>query len=404
MRHKSERVEPALLRRMNERRLLEVLQRGAPSSRASLARVSGLTPPTVSKVIESLLARGLVEEFDSGRQALGRPGKLVRMAMQSAMVLGVVIDADTCCATAAGLDGRISEQQTRRFQTPDTYAALLDRLEEQCRSLMARSSATCRGVGVSVPGLVNERLQQVVFCPNVHLLDHQNPAHDLEQRLGVGCVLVHEVQALCLGERTYGDARTLDNFAMLDVTQGLGLGVVVGGQILSGHSGMAGEIGHNTADPTGCLETLATDAALVRMVRDRLAKPVSITEVVALLDEHCGDFKQEIDVVSEYLAIAIATVINTFNPTTIFVHGRLLIQHKERFDYVLERVRQRALTPLLAECTIIPTRSSKRQGAIAAIMRRVTESHTTPIVPSQPPRGAGRPRSSRGPRQGTPRK
>jgi N-acetylglucosamine repressor len=413
MRHKSERVEPALLRRMNERRLLEVLQRGEPSSRAALARVSGLTPPTVSKVIESLLARGLVEEYDSGRHALGRPGKMVRMATQSAMVLGVVIDADNSCVTAAGLDGRISEQQTRRFPTPDSYAALLDRLEEQGRSLMARSSATCRGVGVSVPGLVNERLQQVVFCPNLHLLDHQNPAHDLEQRLGVSCVLVHEVQALCLGERTYGDARTLDDFAMLDVTQGLGLGVVVGGRLLSGHSGMAGEIGHNTADPTGircgcgnrgCLETLATDAALVRMVRDRLAKPVSTKEVADLLDERPGDFQHGIDVVAEYLAIAIATVINTFNPTTIFVHGRLLIQHKERFDHVLERVRQRTLTPLLAECTIIPTRSSKRQGAIATIMRRITESHTTALTPSRPPRAAGSPRSSRGLRKSTPRK
>ena len=62
---------------------------------------------------------------------------------------------------------------------------------------------------------------------------------------------MHELQAICLAERMYGDARDLDNFAMLDVTQGLGLGVVVGGVILAGHSGMAGEIGHITADPTG---------------------------------------------------------------------------------------------------------------------------------------------------------
>jgi predicted NBD/HSP70 family sugar kinase len=196
---------------------------------------------------------------------------------------------------------------------------------------------------------------------------------------------MHELQALCLAERMYGGAHGLDNFAMLDVTQGLGLGVVVGGVILAGHSGMAGEIGHITADPTGircgcgnrgCLETMATDAALVRMMRERLKKPLSFAAAAALLEKREADFQTEIHAVTEYLAIAIAAVINTFNPTTVFVHGKLLVEKQERFDLVLERVRERTLEPLLAECTIVPTHSSKRQGAIAGIMHWLTEGRT----------------------------
>ena len=382
---KAEPAEPALLRRVNERLVLEVIRRGGPSSRASVARASGLTAPTVSKVVESLLSRGLVEEFDQVKSAVGRPSKLVQMATSSSAVIGVVIDADTCCVTMTGLDGRVTEERTLRFPTPDDDTALIDRLEERCRTLLSRISAVPRGVGVSVPGLVNERLRQVVFSPNLHILDHQNPARDLEERLGIECLLVHELQALCLGERTYGGAHGLENFAILDVTQGLGLGVVVGGTVLAGNSGMAGEIGHITVDPNGmrcgcgnrgCLETLATDAALVRLVRERVEKPLSVAEVAVLLDERTADFQQDIHTVAEYLAIAIAVVINTFNPTSVFVHGRLLVERKERFDLVLERVRQRTLTPLLAECTIIPTRSSKRQGAIAGIMHWLTEART----------------------------
>ena len=382
---KAEPAEPALLRRINERLVLEVIRRGGPSSRASVARASGLTAPTVSKVVESLLSRGLVEEFDQVKSAVGRPSKLVQMATSSSAVIGVVIDADTCCVTMTGLDGRVTEERTLRFPTPDDYTALIDRLEERCRTLLSRISAVPRGVGVSVPGLVNERLRQVVFSPNLHILDHQNPARDLEERLGIECLLVHELQALCLGERTYGGAHGLENFAILDVTQGLGLGVVVGGTVLAGNSGMAGEIGHITVDPNGmrcgcgnrgCLETLATDAALVRLVRERVEKPLSVAEVAVLLDERTADFQQDIHMVAEYLAIAIAVVINTFNPTSVFVHGRLLVERKERFDLVLERVRQRTLTPLLAVCTIIPTRSSKRQGAIAGIMHWLTEART----------------------------
>ena len=382
---KSERAEPALLRRINQRCILKVIQRSGASSRATLARMSGLTPPTVSKVVESLLMQGIVEEFEQDRPPLGRPHKLVKMATTSAVVLGVVIDAGSSCVTETGLDGQVTEEKTLRFRTPDTYERLLDELEQRCRTLLSRTNAKPRGVGVSVPGLVSERLEQVVFCPNLHLLDHRNPALDLEKRLGIECLLMHELQALCLAERMYGVAGVLDNFAMLDVTQGLGLGVVVGGMILTGNSGMAGEIGHITADPTGircgcgnrgCLETLATDAALMRMMQDRVKKPLTLAEAAAMLDEQGADFESEIQAVTGYLAIAIAVVINTFNPTTVFVHGKLLVENKDRFDRVVDGVRQRTLMPLLAECTIVPTRSSKRQGAIAGIMHWLTEGRT----------------------------
>ncbi|NDH95065.1 MAG: winged helix-turn-helix transcriptional regulator, partial [Planctomycetia bacterium] len=97
-----ERIESGLLRRINERRLFETLQQHGPASRASLTRLSGLTAPTVSKAIESLLSRGFVEETDPTEQTIGRPGKLIRLATESAVVLGVVIDVENCSVTATG--------------------------------------------------------------------------------------------------------------------------------------------------------------------------------------------------------------------------------------------------------------------------------------------------------------
>ena len=379
--HQANRIESTLLRRINERRLLEVIQQQGPSSRAMLTRVSGLTAPTVSKAVDSLLKRGFVEELDPLEPALGRPGRLVRMAADSAAVLGVVIDAKVCCVVAAGLDGNVSEDHTRRFATPKTYAELLGALEQECRELLGGITGRVHGVGVSVPGLVNERLSEIVFCPNLHLLDKRNPARDLAERLGVECVLVQETDALCLSERMYGDARGLHDFAMLDVTTGLGLGVMSGGQVLAGHSGMAGEVGHVTVAPDGtrcgcgnrgCLETLATDTALLRLLAEKLGRPLSPDEAGALLGERPGDFQHEIRTVTEYLAIAIAAVINIFNPTTLFVYGTLLVGSEERFARVLERVKQRTLTASLADCTILATRSSKRQAAIAGIMHHLT--------------------------------
>jgi len=381
MPHPENRIESRLLRRLNERRLLAVIQEHGPASRAMLTRVSGMTAPTVSKAVDSLLKRGLVEELDPVVPALGRPGRLVRMAADSATVLGVVIDATTCSIVATGLDGRVSDAKTRRFSTPATYAGLLNILTRECRGLLEDSTATLHGMGVSVPGLVNERLEEIVFSPNLHILDKRNPARDLEQRLGVKCVLLQETDALCLAERLYGDARGLADFAMLDVAAGLGLGVMSGGELLSGHSGMAGEVGHVTVAPDGircgcgnrgCLETLATDAALVRLVSEQEGRSLDVAAVEALLAERPEAFIGPVGTVTEYLAIAIAAVINIFNPTALFVHGTLLAGSPARFAPVLERVRQRTLTASLADCTITPTSSSKRQGAVAGIIHHLT--------------------------------
>lgn len=161
------RVEPTLLHRINERRLIEALQQHGPQSRAALRRVVGMTAPTVSKAVDSLLTRGLLEELDPVRPAMGRPGKLVQMAHRSAIVLGVLVDVETCTLVVAGLDGEIEESLTRRLPTPGTYTALIAALEHECRAVLAESSGAPQGVGVVVNALVNERTHEVVCAANL---------------------------------------------------------------------------------------------------------------------------------------------------------------------------------------------------------------------------------------------
>lgn len=375
------RVEPALLRRINERQMLEHLQVHGPSSRADLRRISGLTAPTVSKVVDALLEQGLLEEIEPTQPSLGRPGRLLRLAQRSAVVLGVLLDAEWCTVAVAGLGGRIDPGRTRRFGTPRGYGDLLDAVERECRGALAGVGGTPRGIAVVVNGLIHAAEQRVVCCANLHALDGREPGRDLAARLGVRCRLLKGTSALCLSERTAGRVADRDNFAVLDMTTGLGLGAIVGGVLLAGHSGMAGELGHVTLDPAGircgcgnrgCLETLATDTALARLVSERVGRPLSIDETAALLAERAPEFSAEVDTVAGALAVALGAAINVFNPTNVFVHGTLLVASAERFARVLELVRHRSLTAALADCTIVATRSSKRQGAIAGIMHHLT--------------------------------
>ena len=212
------------------------------------------------------------------------------------------------------------------------------------------------GVGVTVPGLIDHRRGLDILSPNVHVIDGRSPGRDLGERLGLECVMIQDQHALCMAERHFGRARGLDDFAILDVSSGVGMGVMSGGRLVRGHSGFAGEIGHITVAPEGrrcgcgnrgCLETVASDTALARRVSRRLGRQVDIDEVIRLAARASSIREEDCKEVVRYLAIGLATVINIFNPSTLFIHGQLFDADEGLFARVLEQTRKRALCPLV---------------------------------------------------------
>lgn len=378
------RIDTPLLRRMNERRVFDAVLVAGPLSRKAVGRVTGMAAPTITKAADSLLERGLLEETNDDATAprkAGRPGRLLRLAATRSAVLGIVIDARQCTVVAAGIDSRHGDAQTLRFTTPTTYRDLIARLARACRTLIRRVGGELLGVGISVPGLVDSGVAKVLFSPNLHILDGRSPSFDLGRRLGIPCRMVQESHALCLGESMFGAARGLADFAMLDVSTGLGLGVMSGGRLLTGSTGLAGEIGHLRIDPRGprcgcgnrgCLETLATDSALARRVSKRLGRQLGIDDVIAGIRSGQIDAAAELDATIDQLAVAVGAVVNIFNPATLFVHGALLSATDDAFGRLLDRLPGAVLKPTYAACTIVRARGSKRTGAIAGIVDHVT--------------------------------
>jgi len=385
-------VQPALLSKINERQVLRAIQASGPMSRAEVARHSGISAPTASKAVESLLRAGLLEETDAPGFTRGRPAKRLRLASETVQVLGLVIDAELCRLAPAGLDGRLIEERSSEFPTPDSYASLIEASAEYAGRQIARNGISTLGVGISMPGLIDYRERRGVLSPNVPITNGRSPALDLERLLGVPCVLVQESHALCLAERYYGGARGIDDFATLDVATGVGLGVMSGGRLLTGHSGLAGEIGHITVDLNGrrcgcgndgCLETVACDAALAWTVSQKLGRKVPIDEALDLIRAGSIPLADELKRTCRYLAIGIAAVINLFNPSTLFVHGRLFDAAPGLFESVTEEARKRALSPSFADCRIVQARGSKRQGAVAAVIEHLTDAVVPALVMEQ---------------------
>jgi N-acetylglucosamine repressor len=386
------RTRSSLLRQLNEREVLAAIQRRGPLSRAEITRHTGLSGPTVTRTVAALLEANLLEEggarFTFGHPPLGRPGKVLRLANRTVSVLGAVVGAQRCELVSAGLDGEIHKDRTRQFPTPPRYPDLVKGFVTEARRLMGESKTQVLGLGISIPGLLNRREKRTVFSPNLHQTDGRQLGADLRQRLRLETAVLQESHALCLAERTYGAAREVADFAMLDISEGLGVGVVNGGRIVEGHSGLGGELGHITVDVRGkrcgcgnhgCLETVATDTALAAAVSARLGRALTIEELLPLLQSGRLRAEEELTQVLEYLAVGLAAVINLFNPSKVFIYGRLLDAGPDLFGRLLERTRRRALAPSMADCEIIRARGNKRLGAVAGIIHRLTTGREEPL-------------------------
>lgn len=382
-------AQPQLISQINERSVLRILQSRGPCSRADVTRQLGVTAPTVSKAVASLLRQGFLEEFDLPKNGRGRPARQLRLASKSAQVFGLVVDAGVCRVVSAGLDGKLVENSEARFATPDSYDELIELAATQIEEL-TRSDVQSLGLGISLPGLIDSHTQTGLLSPNVPSTDGHAPGLDLGQRLGIPCVLVQECHALCLAERQYGDAQNLDEFVMLDATTGLGLGVMTGGRLITGGGGLAGEIGHLPVEPDGhlcgcgrlgCLETIASDTALARLVGNRLNRSITIEDVVRLAKDDQLSIDEELGQVTERLAFALATAINLFNPSTIFVCSRMFDLDAGLLDRLFEITEKMALKPSFEACRIERARGSKREGAIAGIIEYLTDSRVQVDVP-----------------------
>ncbi len=374
-------IQPGLLRRMTVGRVLEVLIANGPGSRADLTRLTGISAPTVSKAVATLLDSGLIEEGDLPEGVLGRPARQVRLATGAAQVIGVVLDSRDCAVVNAGLDGQVRTDDAIRFRTPQTYVALLDAISDAVQTIRDQSDTVLLGIGLSIPGLVNAKNQEAMLSPNLRITNGHFPARDLAERFGCETVGLQESHALCLAEKFKHSGEPLDDFAMLDATTGLGLGMVTGGKLLLGYSGLAGEIGHITIDPSGrpcgcgnqgCLETLATDSSFAARVSERLKSAMDFAEVRRLIENGEIDAESELKQVTLYQAITMAAAINMLNPKTLFIHAETFDLQDGLFQHVVELTRRRALSASFEQCEIKRANGNKQLGAVAGIIHHLT--------------------------------
>lgn len=374
------RVVPSLLRQINARRIMDLLWQEGPVSRAELVRRTSISAPTMSRLMESLERAGLVECDPELQRSSGRPAAVYRPARKGAQVIGVMVGIRDTHVTATGLDGVLDPNRSVSFSTPHTYGNFMTKLAEQVVRVRDMAPAPCLGVGFSVPGLVLDADQRIALSPNLHFLDGCQPGLDLEQRVKVPVLLHQEEHGFCIAERMFGAARGIDNFAVVDICDGLGMAVVSGGRLVTGSRGFGGELGHMTIDPAGepcgcgnrgCLETVATDLAFTRNVSRQAGRKINIEAAVKAFREGRWNASELMYDALDNLARGVGMIINVFNPELVLVHGSIFEARDSVLGTFCDKVRSHSLRPSFEGCRIERTTVDKRLGGVAALMDRL---------------------------------
>ena len=237
------RAVPGLLKRINEREVLETIRAAAPISRAEISRRAGISKPTVSLALQSLLESGLVREAQQGPDGPGYGAVYFEPVAEAALVLGLDLGARFVRGAVCDLAGTIRARQDVELAVADAAGAIdaISRLRTSLLESSGLDPALVDGVFVGVPGVV-EGDGTLSLAENVAGLEGRPFARELQDAIELPVTLENDINLAALGEQWQGVARGVEDFVFLSVGTGMGAGVVLHGELHRGRNGAAGEI------------------------------------------------------------------------------------------------------------------------------------------------------------------
>ncbi len=343
-------ADPELMRAINRFHVLDTLRRFEPISRVEIGARTRLARATVSAIVSDLIAEGLVREgladeaAEGGGPAAGRgrPRIMLRMNPQAAHVVGVKLSLHQIAILVTNLKAEVLLSLVLPVRTermaPEVIA---DLLEDGVRNSVTKAGlrlGDILGIGIGVPGFIDHGAGVVTWSP---IFGRSMPAFArmVGDRLGVPTIMENDVNLVTLAERWFGHGQDIDDFMVVTVEHGVGMGLFVNGELYRGHHGLGAEFGHvklSLSGPlcrcgqTGCIEAHAADYAILRDaarivelpdVTDAFAAHQAISDVTrAALD---GDERliALFTRAGAALGLGIANLCNVLNPARVIISG-----------------------------------------------------------------------------------
>ncbi|NPV54010.1 MAG: ROK family glucokinase [Firmicutes bacterium] len=306
-------------------------------------------------------------------------------------VIGVDLGGTKIAFGVMDAEGNIAARLTRPTLPGEGVGPVISRISGGITEVMATlgiAAGDVRGIGIGSPGPLNPVSGVVIFAPNLKW--HNVPVKDMvEAELGIPVYLENDANLAALGELRFGAGQGAKNMIYITVSTGIGGGIIINGDVYSGSTFVAGEVGHTIIKPDGpqcgcgqygCLEAMASGTAIARMAREAIAagEKTMIREIAG------GDAGVNAEVVARatlagdgvalaiireaatYLGLGVTNLVNILNPEVVVIGGGVSRIGDMLFDTVRTTVRERAVEGAREAVRIVPAQLGSDAGIVGA--------------------------------------
>ena len=344
------------MRKFNQLLILNYVRDHGPIARVSLAQRLGLSRTTVSSIVDILLQENVLVEghFQEATPKGGRRAILVHFNADAGRVLGIDVGRSHLTMIITNLAPEIVTQRSVSFNTDLGPETCLPILISEIRTFVQASAVSWDaiiGIGLGIPGPLSNDQHSLISPPHMPGWDNVNIWETLRAVFNKPVYTDNDANMGALGEIRCGAGQGSTDIAYVKIGTGIGCGLVINGQVYRGHQGSAGELGHLSIDENGpicvcgnrgCLETLAAAQAIVADARQGLSltskqasknmpsshstRPgeqlyTDITNVIQAAEQGEAGCIAALEHAGERLGLALAGLVNLFNPATIIIDG-----------------------------------------------------------------------------------
>jgi len=391
------------LRAHNRRRVIDALRQQGTASRAELARLTGLSRSTVSSLVAELQDSGLVIETartggggGSHQQGQGRPPVLLTLDRRAGAVVGLDFGHDDVHVAIADLSRTVLAERVIQIDVDhaglgalDAAAALVqDALDE---AGIPRERVLAAAMGLSGPvDHVNDLVLRSAILPSWGDI---RPGAEMSRRLGVPVFVENDANLGALAEVTMGAATGTKHAIYVMIAAGIGAGIIVGGQVLHGAGGTAGELGHVLVDDNGpicrcgnrgCLETLVAGPAIVDLLKRTHGPDLTLDGVMALVHADEPGALRAIEDAGRAVGRVLAGLVNVLNPEAIVVGGELSAAGEALLAPVRTAIARHAIRPAADDVRVVASALGDRAevlGALILAAQRADAPHLSQPIP-----------------------
>ncbi len=336
--------QSVISRRMSQSAVIQAIASFGPVSRASVAKIAGLSKQTVSEIVADLESEGWVRAVGRTEGHVGRRAVVYEISPSAATVASVDLGGTKVRVALCDLTGIVLAERVE----PTERAGGMNVVEQIARMVHRTVAGHAGSIGdlhiavVGVPGVPDPGSGGILLAPNIAGIDRIDLAGALGERLGFEVLVENDVNLAALGEHWLGNRGEDDSLAFISIGTGIGAGIVVAGNLLRGSFGAAGEIGFLPfgADPfeaeslkAGALERAAAGGAIVDLYRSLSNRVADVPGVFDAAGRGDAAAKETLDRVARQIARAVTAILAVADPSVVVIGGSIGSR-----DEILDRI------------------------------------------------------------------